>query len=66
MSEYKIVFLTDGVVTLRPVLRQDIPFCLACVNDPTVRKYVRNYRPMMELDEENWIKRLSDKRDTDM
>jgi RimJ/RimL family protein N-acetyltransferase len=66
MSEYKIVFLTDGVVTLRPVLREDIPFFLACINDPSVRKYVRNYMPMMELDEENWLKRLTDKRDTNI
>lgn len=66
MSEYQIVFLTDGVVTLRPVLKSDVPFALSCMNDPTVRTFVSSFLPLMEEDEEKWIKRLHEKRETDI
>jgi len=66
MSDHKIVFLTDGVVTLRPVLRADIPFALACVNDPAVRRFIRATLPAMEANEEDWFQRLSKNRETDV
>ena len=65
-EQHKVVFLTDGVVILRPVLRSDIPFALSCVNDPGVRCFISSYLPMLEEDEEKWVKRLHEQKETNI
>jgi len=66
MSNPRVVFLTDGVVTLRPVFKTDLPFLLSCANDPSVRQYIGRYLPQLEADEEEWLIRMSKNKQTDI
>ena len=67
MSEQKIVFLTDGTVTLRPVLKKDTQFALASINDPNVRPNLAfSFLPTMEVNQEEWIERMAKNRETDI
>lgn len=66
MINEKIVFLTDGVVNLRPVLRADLVFLLATINDPIVRATIGSFLPQSEEEEEEWIKNLGKKKQTDI
>ena len=65
-TQEKLVFMTDGVVNLRPVLKEDIPFLLLAINDPSVRCNLSSYLPMMEEDQEKWFKKICENKQTDI
>jgi len=50
-----IVFLKGRRVTLRLVLREDIPSLLSFVNDAEVNRYVLRYLPVSEANEEKFV-----------
>lgn len=57
-----ITFRRSKRVSLRPVLRSDIPRITAWINDPEVTQYLRVYLPMMETDEEKWFEKLGERK----
>lgn len=65
-TQEKPVFLTDGVVSLRPVLKSDLNFAMCAMNDPDVRHFIGSYLPQTEEDEEEWIKRVTKNKDKDI
>lgn len=65
-NDLGVVFLADGTVTLRPVLKEDIPRLLKWINDPEIRYFVATYLPMMENDEDQWFENLSKKKDSNI
>jgi RimJ/RimL family protein N-acetyltransferase len=47
---------------LRPVEMGDAPLFGRWVNDPRIRDYIINYLPMTLIEEEDWVKKLGDKK----
>ena len=58
-------FLTDGVVSLRPIRRSDLPQLAAWRNEPEMRAKVREWRPLTDVDQERWYERISGPNRTD-
>ena len=52
-------FLTDGVVSLRPIQRADLPQLAAWRNDPELRQRTREWRPLTDADQEAWYQGIS-------
>lgn len=46
-------------VILRPVKKSDIPLFLQWLNDPEVVQYLARYLPLTEVEEKEWIERVS-------
>lgn len=61
-----IVFMKGPRVTLRPILREDIPLILRYINDPEVRRFLGGGLPMMEADEEEWVSGLHKRKPNDI
>ncbi|MDO8557551.1 MAG: GNAT family protein [Candidatus Jorgensenbacteria bacterium] len=61
-----IQFLRGKKVTLRPVVKEDVPRFLVWINDPDVRQYLSMYLPVMEADEQAWFENLSKSKETDI
>ncbi len=58
------IFLKGKRVSLRPLLRSDVPFLLRWINNPEVYHYLSAYLPKMEADEEAWLDSLAKQKDT--
>ena len=61
-----IVFLKGARVTLRPILREDIPLIIRWINDPDVWQFLETSMPMMEADENEWFEKLHKIKNTDI
>lgn len=61
-----IVFLKGPRVTLRPVLREDIPLLMRYMNDPEVLHFLGNNLPKMEADEVEWFEGLPKRKTKDI
>ncbi len=69
MSEqrmHKVEFLTDGVTNLRPILKNDLDFLLAIANNQRLRRTLGGFLPMTEYGEEEWMKSLANKKESDI
>lgn len=64
MSE--IIFQEGKRVSLRPVLKEDVPRCLKWMNDREVTRCLRARLPTMEADEEGWFESLHKKKQSDI
>ena len=58
-------FLSDGVLNLRPVRRDDLARLAAWRNTPEIRQRTREWKPLNDDDQERWFQRISgpDRRD---
>ena len=61
-----IVFLKGPRVTLRPLLREDIPLLMRYMNDPDVLHFLGSNSPKMEADEMEWFDGLHKRKQTDI
>jgi len=52
-------FLSDGVLNLRPVLRDDLAQLAAWRNAPEIRQRTREWKPLNDADQERWFQRIS-------
>jgi RimJ/RimL family protein N-acetyltransferase len=59
-QEYRIVFLKDETVVLRPLCtKTDIPHLARWINDPEIRQYLLITYPQMEENEGEWLKQVA-------
>lgn len=65
-EENRVVFLRGKKTVLRPPMKSDLPKVVQWINDPEVRYFVTGHFPQTELDEEEWLKNLSKKKETDV
>jgi RimJ/RimL family protein N-acetyltransferase len=58
-------FLSDGVLNLRPVNRDDLAQLAEWRNTPEIRQRTREWKPLNDADQERWFQRISgpDRRD---
>ena len=58
-------FLSDGVLNLRPVRRDDLTQLAEWRNSPEIRERTREWKPLNDDDQERWFARISgpDRRD---
>ena len=58
-------FLSDGVLNLRPVRRDDLAQLADWRNTPEIRQRTREWKPLNDADQERWFERISgpDRRD---
>lgn len=58
-------FLSDGVLNLRPVRRDDLARLAEWRNTPEIRHRTREWKPLNDADQERWFQRISgpDRRD---
>jgi RimJ/RimL family protein N-acetyltransferase len=61
-----IVFLRGKRVSLRPILKEDVPQLLRWMNDQEVVQYLSVYLPMLEADEDEWFNNLSKRKQADL
>lgn len=61
-----LVFRVGRKVNLRPPLKKDLPLLLRWINDPEVNQYLTANVPMLEKDEEKWLERMSEQKQTDV
>lgn len=66
MSESRVVFLEGHRVYMRPIEIADGPVLQRNANDPYVRSRISRQSPQSLHDEEEWIRSLSKRRDTDL
>ncbi|MCC2630198.1 MAG: GCN5-related N-acetyltransferase [Candidatus Paceibacter sp.] len=59
----RIVFRMGKRIYLRPVLKEDLPFITAGINDPEITKYLMVAYPMPLLMEEKWYERMTEDRE---
>lgn len=52
-------FLTDGIISLRPIARADLPQLAAWRNDPELRARTRELGPLTEEDQARWFARIT-------
>ena len=52
-------FLSNQVVNLRPVRREDLALLAEWRNDPEIRRATREWRALTEADQEHWFQRIS-------
>lgn len=52
-------FLSDAIVSLRPIQRADLPQLAAWRNDPEIRQRTREWRPLTDADQEAWYQAIS-------
>lgn len=59
------MFLSDGVVGLRPIEREDLQILAEWRNDPMIRARTREFRPLSMSNQERWFERVTapDRRD---
>ena len=60
MSEIAVSeFLSDGVVALRPIEREDLPLLARWRNNPRIRTVTREFRPLNMENQEVWFNAIS-------
>src|SRR5439155_17900390 len=52
-------FLSDGVLNLRPVRRDDLAQLAEWRNAPEIRQRTREWKPLNDADQERWFQRIS-------
>ncbi|MDE1967131.1 MAG: GNAT family N-acetyltransferase [Patescibacteria group bacterium] len=60
------VFLRGRKTILRPLSESDLPLCQKWINDPEVRKFIKNIFPMTMGAEREWLESRSKKNDKDI
>ena len=66
MKKKHIVFLEGKRIYLRPLDLSDLGTLQIYANDPEVRHYLSNVLPVSKTDEENWIKKVTEKNPNDV
>lgn len=66
MRTKPIVFLEGKRLYLRPLCIADVPVIQRYVNDPDVRRYLANVFPVSEQDEEQWVKKVMQRDETNI
>ncbi len=65
-NETCIQFLKGKRVSLRPVLKEDVPQFLRWMNDPDVLQYLGMSLPTMEVEEDQWFEGLAKKKQNNL
>lgn len=52
-------FLSDGIVTLKPVERNDLELLCAWRNDPEIRSRTREWKALTSEDQARWFERIT-------
>lgn len=66
LQDKQLVFLKGRRVSLRPVMKSDVPNLTRWINDPDVRLFLNAYLPQTEKAEEEWVESLSKKNINDV
>lgn len=61
-----LVFRAGHKVNLRPPLKKDLPLLVKWINDPEVTHFLSINFPMLEKDEEKWLERMPEQKQTDV
>ncbi len=61
-----VIFRRGQKVHLCIVLKAYLPLITKWINDPEVTRYLGSYMPQYERNEEQWLERLAEKKNTDM
>ncbi len=51
-------------ISLTPIKREYLKFFLKWFNDPEVTQYTVMYRPLTQMEEEDWLENLKNRKDT--